>query len=196
MNIGCDKKMGGWQVTRFLCMHWWQWLLDAPTGFPTVRNLGKKIRVPSMSWSLLGATLATASFDAPVGIYCRCRHPESLFRLSIGYGRKPNGGWNMLAHWGEHGSECKNVEYLQAGHFRLPLSRIRLAGSGEVSTPSSSCLERDGSGHDWFIAQCFRMAGSSACYRNYETHSKCEIHGIASRRRPYLIRTISYITNW
>lgn len=76
----------------------------------------------NLSFSPTGTTLATASFDSTVGIWCRINE-AGLDDSTAGEGEQGDGEWEAVDPLEGHESECKSVSWSGDGRLLASCSR-------------------------------------------------------------------------
>ena len=120
---------------------------DDPTAPPYRFSLQSTIpnshprTVRSLEFSPTGATLATASFDATVGVWCQVS--EAGLEDGAGAGEHAGGGeWEPVDPLEGHESECKSVAWSADGRLLASCSRDKSVWVWEGAPPPPTTMMR------------------------------------------------------
>ena len=118
-------------------------------------STGHNKTVRALAWSTSGITIATASFDANIGIWQREGEEEA--------GEEEAGGWECMALLEGHETECKSVAWSASGNLLASCSRDKTVWvwEGTLLQHSLECEETD---LNWYVQQVQTMTLSAwAC---------------------------------
>lgn len=98
--------------------------------------------VRALAWAPAGGALATASFDANVGVWERAPATDEYGADDDGDARAGAGEWECASLLEGHETECKGVAYAPSGALLASCSRDKSVWIWEGAPPSSCACVR------------------------------------------------------